>query len=538
MSVVCGQPSVLTWHNDNARTGQDLQETQLTRANVNASSFGKLFTIPADGLVDAEPLYVPGLAIPGQGVHNVLFVVTEHDSVYAFDADTGAQLWQVSLLQAGEETSDDRGCSQVTPEIGITSTPVIDPLAGPHGTIYVVAMSKNGTTYHQRLHALDLTAGAEEFGGPVDVQASFPKARGGTATFDPKQYKERAALLLWNGTIYTSWASHCDIQPYGAWIIGYNETSLAQTSVLNLTPNGTEGSVWQAGAGPAADASGNIFVLLANGTFDTTLNGAGLPIDGDYGNGFVKIQSGGASVADYFTMKNTVQESNSDEDLGSGGPLLLPQLIDSQGNWRMLGVGAGKDGNVYITDRNNMGKFNVNSNGIFEELPSAVGSVFSSPAWFSGTLYYGGVGDTVKAFSFSGDFGSRPASQSAHAFPYPGATPSVSANGSSNGIVWVAENTNPAVLHAYNSSNLAEELYNSNQAAGGRDNFGAGDKFIVPMVANGKVYVGTTNGVGVFGFIDLAVNKTAQQSSTLVPGFTDASKAVDGNTDGTYAHGS
>jgi outer membrane protein assembly factor BamB len=217
-ACVSGQVSVLTWHNDNTRAGQNLQETALTPANVNSSTFGRLFTITVDGKVDAEPLYVPSLVIPHRGSHNVLFVVTEHDSAYAFDADTGTPLWQVSLLAAGESTSDDRNCDEVTPEIGITSTPVIDPQMGPYGTMYVVAMSKNGTSYHQRLHALDLTTGAEEFSGPVEVQATYPGSGdgsvGGTLTFDPQQYKERAGLLLWNGTVYTSWASHCDSYPY------------------------------------------------------------------------------------------------------------------------------------------------------------------------------------------------------------------------------------------------------------------------------------------------------------------------------------
>jgi hypothetical protein len=506
-AALYGQASVLTWHNDNLRTGQNLQETALTPANVNASTFGRLFTISVDQRVDAEPLYLPALVIPGQGIHNVLFVVTEHDSVYAFDADTGTQLWHVSLLLMGELPSDNRGCGQVTPEIGITSTPVIDPQMGPHGTMYVVAMSKNGTTYHQRVHALDLTTGGEEFGGPVDVQATYPGngsgSVGGVLTFDPKQYKERAGLLLWNGTLYTSWASHCDASPYTGWVIGYNESNLSRVSVLNLTPNGNDGAVWAAGAGPAADAKGNVYLLVANGTFDTTLNG-GFPNMGDYGNAFVKIGTGGTSVVDYFTMSNTTMESNGDEDLGSGGAMLLPTLNDAQGHPHDLAVGAGKDGNVYVVDQANMGKYNSVTNSIYQELPFAVGAnsgsaVFSSPAWFNGNLYYGGNGDTLKAFTFSnGLFGTTPASHSSITFPFPGATPSISANGSANGIVWAAENSGTAVLHAYDAGNLSTELYNSNQAAN-RDHFGAGNKFIVPMVVNGKVYVGTTNGVGAFG---------------------------------------
>ncbi len=502
------QSGVLTWHNDAARTGQNLLETILTPSNVNSTSFGKLFTLTVDGKVDAQPLYVPSLAIPSQGTHNVLYVVSEHDSVYAFDADTGTQLWKVSLLASGEQTyNDSANCTQVAPEIGITSTPAIDLTEGPHGTIYAVAMSiDTSNNVHHRLHALDLTTGGEEFGGPKAVNATFPGAgatsSGGVATFDPMQYKERAALLISNGIVYISFASHCDNPPYNAWVMGYNESSLAQVSVIDLTPNGSDGSVWQAGAGPGADAGGNLFFLLANGTFDTSLTAGGFPSQGDYGNGFMNLSTiSGLSVADYFTMDNTVVESVDDVDLGSGGAMVLPTLIDSQGNQRALAVGAGKDGNGYVVDRNNMGKFHGSSNAVFQQL-SLGGSVFSSPAWFNNTLYYGPVGQTLEAFSFAGGmFGAAPSSQSPTSFEYPGATPSISANGSSNGIVWAAENSSGAVLHAYKAANLGIELYNSNQA-GSRDQFGAGNKYITPTVANGKVYVGTTDGVGAFGLLN------------------------------------
>ena len=502
-----GQPSVLTWHNDNARTGQNLQETTLTPANVNASSFQKLFVINVDGKVDAQPLYVPGLSIPGSGVHNVLFVVTEHDSAYAFDADTGGQLWHVSLLGAGETTSDDRGCGQVTPEIGITSTPVIDLQSGPHGTMYAIAMSKNGSgTYFQRLHGLDLTTGGEEFGGPVNVQAtvhgSGAEGKSGVVTFAPQQHKERAALVILNGVVYTSWSSHCDNAPYTGWVIGYSEATLAQVSVLNLTPNGSDGGIWGSGAGPGVDAGGNLYLLMGNGTFDTALTMAGFPVSGDYGNAFMKLSTGsaGLAVADYFTMSNTTSESAGDVDLGSGGLLVLPPLNDAQGQSRSLAVGAGKDQKIYVVDRNNLGKF-MGTDSIYQEMSSSLsGSVYSSPAWFNNTLYYGASGDTLKAFSFAnGKFGTTPASHSAATFGYPGATPSISANGTANGIVWIAENANTAVLHAFDASDLSKELYNSNQAANGRDNFGEGNKYVTPTVVNGKVYVPTTSGVGVFG---------------------------------------
>src|SRR5580704_678709 len=329
--VQASTANVLTFHNDVARTGQNLNETILTPASLNSSNFGKVGFLQTDGLVDAEPLYVSNLTVSG-AQHNVVFVVTEHDSAYAFDADTFAQLWKVSVLGANETASDDRGCGQVTPEIGITSTPVIDLSAGSHGVIYMVGMSKDGN-YFQRLHALDITTGAEITGSPVTIQATYPNQSGQT-TFDPKQYKERAALLLLNGVIYTTWASHCDDGPYTGWIMGYNETTLQQTTVLNVIPNGSDGAIWMAGDGPAADSLGNFYFLDANGTFDNTLDANGFPMNADYGNAFIKISSASNTlkVADYFTMHNTTSESNADQDLGSGGEILLPDLTDSVGH--------------------------------------------------------------------------------------------------------------------------------------------------------------------------------------------------------------
>ena len=509
-----GQSAVLTWHNDNARTGQNLQEMTLTPANVNAATFGKLFVLPVDGKVDAQPLYVPSVAIPGQGTVNVVFAATEHDSAYAFDADLGTQLWHVSLLGANETTSDDRGCDQVEPEIGVTATPVIDLQTGAHGTMYVVAMSKDGSgNYHQRLHALDLATGAEELGGPAEIQAIYPgsgaEGSGGTLTFDPSLHKERAALLLVDGVVYTSWSSHCDGGPYTSWVIGYDKATLKQANVLNLVPNGLGGGIWQAGAGPAADSKGNLYLLTGNGTFDSTLGSSGLPASGDYGNAFVKISTSGGklAVADYFTMAATNLESNEDTDLGSGGILLLPAVGGSQGKSRALGVGAGKDQTIYVVDLNNLGQFNSRADTIYQELPSALNPVFSSPAWFNNTLYYGSIGNALMAFPFAnGSLAPAPVAQTSTYFGYPGTTPSISANGISNGIVWAVEYQSPAVLHAYDASNALSELYNSGQAPNGRDQFGDGNRFVVPTVVNGKVYVGTASGVGVFGLLPPACN--------------------------------
>ena len=497
--------NVLTYHNDVARTGQNLNESILTTANVTSADFGLVGNLSVDAGVDAEPLYVSNLSLVG-GVHNVVYVVTENDSVYAFDADTFAQLWHTSVLGANETASDNRGCGQVSPIIGITSTPAIDLSAGAHGEIFLVAMSlDNGGNYHQRLHALDLTTGAEISGSPTTIQATFPKTSG-TTTFDPKQYKERAALLLLNGVIYTTWASHCDAGPYTGWIMGYNETTLQQTSVLDVIPNGSDGAIWMAGDGPAADSSGNIYFLDGNGTFDDTLNSNGFPEHGDYGNAFIKLSTSGnsLSVADYFTMSNTDAESDADQDLGSGGEMLLPDVQDTQQNTWHLAVGAGKDGHIYVVNRDLMGKFNTsNDSAIHQEIDTngLSGGVWSMPAYFNNVVYYGAVSDHLRAFSIANAKLATPASSlSATSFGYPGTTPSISANGTSAGIVWAVENNGSGVLHAYDATNLATELYNSNQAANSRDHF-ADNKFITPMIANGKVYVGTPNSVAVFGLL-------------------------------------
>jgi hypothetical protein len=511
LSVTAATPGitdVLTYHNDVARTGQNLTETTLTTSNVTSEKFGKLAFYAVDGLVDAEPLYASNVTVPGNSTHNLLIVATEHASVYAFDADSGATVWHVSTLKSGETTSDSRGCGQVNPEIGVTSTPVIDRTRGANGAIYVVAMSKDASGhYYQRLHALDLALGTELFSGPVEIQATYPgtgdNSNGTDVVFDPGQYKERTALLLLNGVIYTAWASHCDIRPYTGWIMGYSESTLAQTSVLNVTPNGNEGAIWMSGAGLAADSSGNIYFLDANGDFDANLNASGFPSDGDYGNAFIKLStSSGLAVADYFEMDNQASENGSDADLGSGGLIVLPDLSDGSGNTLHLAVGAGKDSNLYLVNRDSMGKFSVTNNNIYQQLSGALpGGVWAMPAYFNNTIYYGSVGSPIQAFAITNaQMSTSATSQTPTSFGYPGATPSVSANGTSNGIVWAVENNNPAVLHAYNATNL-NELYNSNQAANGRDQFGAGNKFVTPMIVNGKVFVGTPNGVAVFGLL-------------------------------------
>ncbi len=500
----------MTYKKDLGRTGQNLTESVLTPANVNVAGFGLQRILAVDGKVDAEPLYLAGLSVHG-APHNVVFVATENDSVYAFDADSGALLWRVSLLRSGETVDDlpPYGCRQVAPTIGVTSTPVIDRTAGAHGVIYLVAMSRTSgsNSFHQRLHALDVTTGAELPGGPVEVNASYPTL-GGTTSFDAAQYEERAALLLLNGTLYTSWTSHCDVPPYTGWIIAYRAATLARTAVLNVAPNsgGVGPAIWMSGGGPAADAAGNVYLLTGNGVFETELDAQGFPNEGDFGNSFLKLSSAGGklTVSDYFTLYNAITESGSDVDLGAGGILLLPDLTDSGGTVRHLAVGAGKDGSLYVVDRDSMGRFNSAGNRIWQELPGALPhGIWSTPAYFNGAVYYGPVGGALRAFKVqAARLSATPSSSTALRFIYPGTSPAVSANGTSNGIVWAHENASPGVLHAYDANNLAHELYNSSQAPNGRDHFGPGNKFITPMIADGKVFIGTQSGVAVFGLLE------------------------------------
>jgi hypothetical protein len=502
---------VLTYHNDVARTGQNLTETILTTGNVNSAQFGKLGFYPLDGSIDAQPLYASNVATPNNGTNNLLIAASENDSVYAFDADSGTQIWKVTVLKTGETPSDDPSGAG-NPVIGVNPTPVIDRNIGPNGAVYVVAASKDGAgTYHQRLHALDLALGIELFGGPTEIQATYPgtgdESDGTNVIFDPRQYRERCALLLVNGVIYTTWASHYDTRPYTGWIIGYSESTLAQTSVLNVTPNGSSGAIWMSGAGPAADSSGNIYFLDGNGVFDSTLNSSGFPSEGDYGNAFIKLSTLGnqLAVADYFETHDGIQQSSVDTDLGSGGAMVLPDMEDSSGHTMHLAIGAGKDSNLYVVNRDSMGKYDPDNDNIYQELDGALpGGVWAMPAYFNNTVYYGPEGSPILAFAIANaKFSSTITAQPANSFPYPGATPSISANGTNNGIVWTLDDSTPAVLRAYDATTLSE-LYNSNQASGGRDQFGDGFtaiRYRTPTIANGKVFLGASSGVAVFGLL-------------------------------------
>jgi hypothetical protein len=489
-----GQVSVLTYHNDLARTGQNLNETILTPLSLQWSNFGELFRQPVDGQIYGQPLYFWGLSIPGKGIHNVVFVATEHDSVYAFDADnnTGLNavpLWHSSFINpaAGVTSvpSANLQCQVIAPEVGITSTPVIDPISG---TLYVVAMTleNSGQTYIHRLHALDVTTGAERPGSPVEIQASVPGTGDGntTVTFKPWLYKQRAGLLLLNGVVYTTWASHCDSGNYHGWVIGYDATTLSQTTIYSITPNYDAGAIWQSGAAPAADASGNIFVVTGNGTFDADRGGS------DLSDSVIKLSTAtGLSMADYFTPFDAESLSVEDLDLGSSGALLLPDSAGTPAHPHLLVTGS-KEGRVYLLDRDRMGQFQPGADAqIVQSLPSAVGPLFGIPVFFNNTVYFSGRNDTLKAFPIAnGQLSGQPASETTVTFAYLGTVPCVSANGSKNGIVWTID---PAGLHAFDADNLALDLYSGSA--------GTFVKFSTPAIANGKVFVGSEDSLLVFG---------------------------------------
>jgi hypothetical protein len=511
------QPQITTSQYDNARTGANLAETTLTPKNVNAAGFGKLFTLPVDGDIYAQPLYLPGVEIPGKGKHNVVFIATEHDSVVAFDADgqPSTPLWQVSFVgREGVTTVPAMAvqCPFIRPEIGITPTPVIDRATG---TLYVLARTKEspgvlqGTRFVQRLHALAITTGAEKFGGPVEIKASV-KGRGaggsgGQIDFDPLRELPRASLLLANGQVYLTWASSCDVAPYHGWLIAYDARTLAQTAVFNTSPDDAESGIWQGDTGPAADKDGNVFLATGNGKFDVP-DSPGR----DYGDSVLKFTLGknGLQVLDFFTPFNQKELNANDLDIGSGGPLLLPDQPGSHPH--LLAVG-GKGGYLYIIDRDHMGKYHAGDDShAVQVLPIASG-IYSAPAYWNQHVYIFAADDVLKDFAVQhGQLSAQPVAQGTTRFIDPGATPTISANGSRNGIVWVLRSKGwrsrdtTAELYAYDAANVSKELYNSEQNSP-RDSAGLCLRFNIPTVANGKVYVAAKREVDVYGLLPASI---------------------------------
>jgi hypothetical protein len=500
---------VTTSQYGNARTGTNIRETVLTPSNVNTKQFGKVSIFTADGDIYAQPLFLPELEFPGKGKRNAVFVATEHDSVYAFDADgkTSEPLWKTSFARADAGVAPlsarDVRCPFIAPEVGITSTPVIDASSG---TIYVLARTKEQGRYVQRLHALAIASGAEKQGSPVTIQASVQGrgegSRSGRLDFDPLLENPRAALLLAAGNVYLSWASSCDVGPYHGWVMAYDAQTLAQVAVFNDSPDDSQSGIWQSDTGPAADDSGNVFLATGHGGFNADSGGR------DYGDSALKLDGHNLAVRDYFTPFNQKHLDNADDDLGSGGPLLLP---DQAGAHPHELVVAGKGGTIYLVDRDRMGRFQAGSDSqIVQSLRDAVGSFFATSAWWNGHLYFLGDNGILKDFHVdSGMLSSAPVAHSVTKLTGPGATPEVSANGSRHGIVWVIESRGrdwrrggQAVLHAYDAENVAHEIYNSEQNSA-RDRPGSGLHFAIPTIANSRVYVGTKGEIDVYGLLQM-----------------------------------
>jgi outer membrane protein assembly factor BamB len=498
--------SVSTYHNDPARTGLNPNETILTLENVNPTSFGKKFTVPVDGQVYAQPLYVPDVMIPGGGRHNMVYAATENDTVYGFDADqAGPPLWQKSLLEGGTPVpADDYGCDHIKPHIGITGTPVIDPATG---SLYVVALVKHvtpeGNKYEHRLHSIDIATGEEKFGGPVTIAGSVPGAGQGQVnnliSFDPSRHMNRPGLALANGVVYIAFGSHCDLDPFHGWVFAYDSGAAGRMglrAVYNTTPNGSWGAIWQGGGAPAIDSDGAVYVMTSNGTFNAI----------DRSDSFVKLALRGNTLqaVDFFAPHDQKIMQDEDLDLGSSGPILLPT---QPGPHPHLAVGADKRGVIYVVDRDRMGNHRRHDDRqIVQLISGAIAPVFNTPAYWNGRVYFGGINDRLKAFLVTnGRLSTSAVSCSPSNFGYPGTSPSVSTDGDQNAIVWALQTDQyyaggAAVLHAFDASDLSRELYRSD-LAGDRDTADPGVKFTTPTIADGKVFFGTQDHLDVYGLL-------------------------------------
>ncbi len=529
---VQAQVDVLTSRYDNSRTGQNLNETTLTLSNVNSATFGKLYSFVVDGYVYGQPLYKSNVSIPGKGIHNVIYIVTMHDSIYALDADTATPLWQVRLvnLTAGitTEATADSGVTDIIPEIGIISTPVID---GTSGTMYVVAKTKENGVQFFRLHALDITTGADKV-PPVAVTATVPgtgtSSVGGVLTMNPNWHWQRPGLALVNGVVYIGIGAQGDFFPWHGWLVGYNATNLTQVSVFCTTPNGVGGGVWVPGEAPPVDAAGNIFINTGNGDF----NGSS-----DYGDSIIKLSTASnLSVLDFFAPFNQAALSTADLDISSAGIVLLPDSSGTTAHPHLL-VTGGKDGTIYVLDRDSMGGFNGSytkpDSQIVQEIWNAVGGIttnptaiplayvennYITPGFWQNHLYWCATNDFCKMFNFSnGLLTTTPASKVATTYGPRGAQPVITAASptATSGIMWAVETAASSLLHAYNATNLATELYNSNQAANNRDQGGLPVKFATPTIVNGKVFVGAQGQVDVYGL--LASNPARLAAPVITP---------------------
>jgi fibronectin type 3 domain-containing protein len=534
------QTDVLVSHNDNFRTGQNLSETTLSSANVNVGTFGKLYSLPVDGQVYGQPLVKASLAIPGKGTFNVVFIVTEHGSVYALDANTATPIWQRSFinLSAGITPRPADVNSIIVPEISITSTPVIDPASG---TLYVVAETRQSGNATYSLYALDITTGVNKI-APVLIQASVGSGAP-PLTLNASQSQQRPGLVLSNGVVYVAFGSNSDDYPWVGWLLGYNATTLAQVAVFCTSTDGTQGAgLWSSGEAPPVDASGNLYAATGNGTFDGAT---------DWADAYLKLSTaGGLTVTDYFAPFNQSALGSADLDVAASGITLLPDAAGSATHPHLL-VGAGKDGELYLVDRDNMGQYNGSYNNpnsqIVQWIPNAVGghplsptqnplpyveNFFSTPAYWQNRLYFCGVDDSCRAFNISNaQLGTTSASNSPTTYAYPGGQPVISAASSAatSAIMWTIQRdsvNNVSILHAYDATNLATELYNSNQAPGKRDQGGVPITFAVPTVANGKVIVGADSEIDVYGLLASNPSRLGMPTFAPAPGSYTAGQTV------------
>ena len=498
------QNNVLTQHNDNARSGLNPNETRLTPANVTVSSFGKLFTQSVDGIIAGQPLYASQLLMNDGKTHNVVYVATQNNSVYAFDADSAlgdnaSPIWSVSLNDGGTpDPIADWGCTGTHyTEIGIMGTPVIDPDVT---TLYVVAKTVTGTGSSAvrkfSLHALDVTSGSERLGRPVVITGTVP-SKNGSGTFNPILQMQRPALLLQNGLVYIAFGGNgCDEYAYNGWLFAYDSQTLKQESAFLVTPGGVRASIWQGGSGPAADEDGYIYVVTANGTFD------GPTESNDFGDSMLKMgwNENVLSVLDYFTPYNQLQLSQQDLDLGSSGPLILP---DQPGPFPHELVAGGKQGTLYLVNRDDLGKYSSDDDDVIQSIPEAVvGELMGVPTYWNDSVYVAGELDHIKQFALvNGLLTPQPVSQTTMTFVGAGpASTSITANGKSNGILWAIRHTDPA-LFAFDPTNLAHEFYDSTQALQSRDHLLPVIRFATPTISNGKVYIGGTTALQVYGLL-------------------------------------
>ena len=509
--LAMGQVAVTTYHNDNYRSGVNAGETVLTPSNVNEMQFGKRLVLPVTGYVYGQPLYVPGVKINGT-LHNVVYAVTEHDQVYAFDTDTGQLLWHTNFLIPTNlrkiilpMSSYDNGCSGVGNEIGITSTPVIDLSSNQ---MYVVAATKemvnNVITFYQRMHVLDIRTGVEKVAGPyfgAPIKAKTPGTGSGSIDgylyFDPVRQIQRAALTLANGLVVASWGGFCDLGNFHGYVMAFNKNNLQPSGVFVTTPDGDDGGIWNSGSGAAVDSASNLYIPTGNGLFDVNVGGK------DYGDSILRLSwSGGQPVIqDYFTPWDQGWLDSFDWDVASGGILLLPDQPGAP--YPHLLVQSGKEGTIDLINRDNMGRFNAGSDSqIVQTLPQALTQYWGAPAMWNNNIYFGGQNEALMSFAYdpvAQQIQAEPTSQTPEMFGYPGPTPSVSSNGSSNGIVWIFESS--SVLRAYDANNLAKELYNSDQNPD-RDQAGSVLQFAVPTVADGMVFIGARNEIDVYGLLN------------------------------------